>query len=314
MRAIAACVLLFSLSAHADTTAPPEATALFDQGIKDMQAGNLEVACKELADSLARYADSGTKGALATCYTRQGKIASAWTLWRELVDTEKDPQFHDAAVAQVQAIEPRLPKYQLHLAVPPVPGFVLKINSHAVPDPTIAVPLPVDPGIVLVEATAPDYKGWSGTVNAGEGQVVQIDVPALVELPKVPKTGTLHITSSAPNATIRIDGKTLGTAPIDAELDGASHTLEVAAQGYNTRREAVSVTPGQKRDFVVVLDKVVEPSRPLPPPDDKHFYQKWSFWVPVALVVVGGSVTAYALTTRPAPLTGTLSPGAGGVQ
>ena len=310
MRSLAIVIWLVPVVALADI--PPAANALFDKGIADMKDGKYEDACKELAESLKLYDDSGTKGALATCYTRWGKIASGWTLWRELAETETDAARRQAAADQVAALDARLPHYQLHLAAPPVPGFVLKINTTTVPDPTIAVPLPVDPGVVLVEATAPDYKGWSNTVTATEQQLVTIEVPALVALPKAPTTGTLHVTSSAPNATVRVDGKAYGTTPVDVELDGSSHTLEVAASGYNTRREAVGVTAGQKRDFVVVLDKIVVVAPAAPP--ERHFYQKWSFWVPVALVVIGGAATAYALTTRPAPIEGTLAPGAGGVQ
>jgi len=88
MRLAAVVILAMSSAALADV--PPETQALFDQGIKDMQSGKLDTACKELAAALARYPDMGIKGALATCYTKVNKTASAWTLWRELADTETD--------------------------------------------------------------------------------------------------------------------------------------------------------------------------------------------------------------------------------
>jgi len=49
--------------AHADPRL--EATALFEQGAKDLSAGRTEQACKELASSLAMFDDSGTRGVLA---------------------------------------------------------------------------------------------------------------------------------------------------------------------------------------------------------------------------------------------------------
>lgn len=174
--------LLTPLVARAD--APAEATALFEQGIKDMQAGNLDAGCRELAASLARYGDSGTKGALATCYTRQGRVTSAWTLWKDLADTA--PQLDDRADATKNAsqLAARLPHFVLKLAGPEPAGLVVTVNG-ATSDPSLAVPLPVDPGPVFATAHAPEHKDWSQTYAASEGKTITIEVPPLPELPKV---------------------------------------------------------------------------------------------------------------------------------
>ena len=105
MRALWAVILCVPIAARAEV--PPEATALFDQGMKDMRAGNLEVACKELAASLAKYTDSGTKGALATCYGKLGKLASAWSLWKDLADTASPADRPDAARVECAAFFPK---------------------------------------------------------------------------------------------------------------------------------------------------------------------------------------------------------------
>ena len=179
--------VLAPLAARAD--APAEATALFEQGIKDMQGGNLEAGCKELAASLARFSDSGTKGALATCYTRQGKVTSAWNLWKDLADTA--PQADDKADAARNAsqLEPRLPHFVIKLAGAAPAGLVVTVNGNPA-DPSLGVPLPVDPGPVSATAHAPDHKDWSQTFQASEGKVVTIEVPALPELPKAPPSLT----------------------------------------------------------------------------------------------------------------------------
>lgn len=183
-RRILAAVLIACVgTAHAD--APPDAIALFEQGIKDMQAGNVELACRELAASLAMYRDSGTKGALAECYTRLGKVASAWKLWKDLADTAP-AELRPEAAANAAQLEARLPRYLLKLS-PQAPATIsVTVNGARVIDPTLPVPLPIDPGAVLVTAAAPEFKTWSQSFQAREGATITIEVPPLVAAPTPP--------------------------------------------------------------------------------------------------------------------------------
>src|SRR5215471_8648002 len=103
---IGICVLTGLRTAAADSHA--EAVVLFDQGIKDMKAGQLDKACPELQASLALVKDSGTKGALARCHGLAGRIASAWLLWRELSDTAPSAELRGDAAAQAGKLERRL--------------------------------------------------------------------------------------------------------------------------------------------------------------------------------------------------------------
>jgi hypothetical protein len=181
MRAAWFAVALCSpLVARADV--PAEATALFDQGMKDLRAGNTELACKELSASLAKYTDSGTKGALATCYGKLGKVVSAWSLWKDLADTASPADRADAA-KRAKALEPRLPRFVVKLQGV-TRGLVVTINGNALADPTLAVPLPVDPGPLAIIAHAPDHRDWTQTLQATEGATTTIEIPALDELPK----------------------------------------------------------------------------------------------------------------------------------
>ncbi len=178
MRLVALALGLAVAAAPAFADAPPEATALFDQGIRDMTDGKLELACKELSASLARYADSGTKGALAECDGRLGKVASAWNLWRDLADTAPTPELRRDAAANATALEPRLPHFIIHLAEPTT-GLGVTVNDAPVADPTLAVALPIDPGPFAVRASAPDRVDWAASFEASEGKTTTVDVPAL---------------------------------------------------------------------------------------------------------------------------------------
>jgi len=178
MRLPAVVVIAVSTAAWADGV-PTEAQALFDQGIKDMQAGKLDVACKELAAALSKYPDMGIKGALATCYTKANKTASAWTLWRELADRETDTARKASATKHASELEPKLPRFAIRLAGT-VPGLVVTINGTTIADPTLSVPIPVDPGPIAASAQAPGYVTWTATLTATEAQTTTIDIPQLV--------------------------------------------------------------------------------------------------------------------------------------
>ena len=183
---IAAVLIAAVRPAAADPEA--EAVALFDQGIKDMKAGHLEKACSELQASLQLVKDSGTKGALARCHGRAGRVASAWLLWRELSDTAPTAELRVDAAAQAGKLERRLPRYTIKLAGP-TPGLVVQVNGREV---AVAVPVavPVDPGTVAVTAVGRDgeratTRRWSHEYIAVEGQTLAIEIPALEPLPVV---------------------------------------------------------------------------------------------------------------------------------
>jgi hypothetical protein len=154
-----------------------KAIALFDEGIKEMKAGNYDKACKAFESSNRLLPDSGTRGSLARCYTKLGRIASAWTLWRELADTAPTPELRGDAATQAKKLEPRLAKYTVKVAAPPA-GLALTVAGQPV-DPSIDVPIPIDPGSYPVEATAPGRTAWKGQLTAAEGKTVEVAVPAL---------------------------------------------------------------------------------------------------------------------------------------
>jgi len=184
--ALVAGALLAARPAAADPEA--EAVALFDQGIKDMKAGHLDKACSELQASLQLVKDSGTRGALARCQGRAGRVASAWLLWRELADTAPTAELRADAAAQAGKLERRLPKYTLRLAGA-TPGLIVQVNGREVAV-DVPVAVPVDPGPVAVTAVGRDgdratTRSWSHEYTAVEGQTLAIEIPALEPLPVV---------------------------------------------------------------------------------------------------------------------------------
>jgi hypothetical protein len=199
-----------------------EAVALFDQGIKDMKAGHLEKACSELQASLQLVKDSGTKGALARCQGRVGRIASAWLLWRELSDTAPTAELRADAAAQASKLERRLPRYTVKPAGP-TPGLVVQVNGREVAV-DVPVAVPIDPGPVAVTAVGRDgeratTRSWSQEYTAVEGQILAIEIPVLEPLPVIrPPRDTRPVRPPPP-----------APPAIDPELAARRHRRHIAA-------------------------------------------------------------------------------------
>ena len=160
------------------------AEALFKQGRDLMTAGRFAEACPKLAESERLDPATGTLLNLATCYERNGQLASAWVTYKEAASaSQKADQQERAQLARRKAaeLEPRLPT--LTIVVPAAadrPDLQIKRDGDAVGRAAWGVPIPVDPGAHAVEATAAGRKPWHGQASI-EGTPAQtsIEVPPL---------------------------------------------------------------------------------------------------------------------------------------
>ena len=75
--------------------------------------------------------------------------------------------------------------------------------------------------------------------------------PAPPAVEAVPTTGTLHIDSDVPGASVFIDRQYIGTTPVTTkDVAPGSHRLNVAAQGYEGIAQTIEVAAGE-RDLMV---------------------------------------------------------------
>lgn len=78
--------------------------------------------------------------------------------------------------------------------------------------------------------------------------------PAPVD--NAPTTGTLRVSADVPDASVFIDRKFIGTAPVTAtDVTPGAHHLNVSAPGYDAVSEEIDVTAGA-RDIAVALKTV----------------------------------------------------------
>jgi hypothetical protein len=177
--------LLVAAARPAFADAKSESILLFDEGIREMKAGNHARACTAFERSNALLADSGTKGSLARCYEKLNRLASAWLLWRELADTAPTPDLRRNAAAQVTRLEPRIARYVIKV-VAPTPGLRVTINGKPTAVDGTPIPVPIDAGKVHVVAGAEGYRDWTADFTVADAGRLEIPVPLLVISPNQP--------------------------------------------------------------------------------------------------------------------------------
>jgi len=187
-RSLAIAVLLVSSPALAQEPSPRDpiaAEALFERGKLLMDQGRTSEACAAFGESQRLDPAGGTLLRLALCHEASGKLASAWLEFGEVVRISKEGTGDPAKLQErvrlarehLAAVEPRVPKLAI---VVPVAARAdgLRVSANGLPrdEGTWGVALPVDPGDVVVVATAPGRREYRTTVHVAEGQPQNVEV------------------------------------------------------------------------------------------------------------------------------------------
>jgi len=185
--------LLLSGSIRAEPSAAKAAAAetLFEQGTALMREGDYANACQKFQGSLELDAALGTMLRLADCYDRAGKTASAWSTFRDaaaLARSNGEVEREQIAEQRAADAETRLPKLKLVFGDPVIPkDLTIRLNGEPLPRAAWEVPLPVDPGLQKLDASAEARRSWSTSIDVPRGATTrEVVVPALPPLPKEP--------------------------------------------------------------------------------------------------------------------------------
>jgi tetratricopeptide (TPR) repeat protein len=184
------------------------AEAMFQEGRALFQEGKYAEACPKLAESHRMDPATGTLLALALCHEGEGKLASAWSEYKDAESkarTEGRDDRRDLARERSQALEPRLSK--LAIDVPPevaaTPGLEIKRDSAVIGPAAFGVLTPIDGGDHRIEVSAPGKKPWS-TVRKVQNESDQARV-AVPPLEDAPQTAAAPPTAAASTASERSD-------------------------------------------------------------------------------------------------------------
>jgi len=180
---VAILVLLLTATVHADDGADARAKALFDEGKTLFAEGNYGKACDKLAASYKLAQLSSTRGLLAACYEKIGKLASAWVAYRDsaaIADRQGNAERAQAARDKAAELEPKLAKLAI---VGKLDGVEITIDGVAQPRAALDTPLPIDGGPHVIAADAVGWKRWQATIDIADGEKQRTVVPALVADP-----------------------------------------------------------------------------------------------------------------------------------
>lgn len=246
---------LSSLARVGEETEPPAAVraaaqALFDEGRALMKQGRAREACSCFEESERLEPGLGTRFHLAACYEELGKLATAYALFLEVAAVaEQRGQAEREKVARERArgVEPRLAR--LVIEVPFASSAALRIERDGalVGSAQWGVPLPIDPGVHRVGASAPGRQSWAAEVSVPPSAgVTRVSIPPLAEHQRpffAPLSRKLGLAALGIGAgTIALGGVFAAQAISKknaSDREGCSERRCVSQAGLSLRREAL---------------------------------------------------------------------------
>ena len=179
-----ASLLLLAMLASSPARADDDkatAEAAFIKATSLANEGKWVEACPLFRTSYQADRQIGVLLHLADCDERIGKLATAWSEFREAEERAGKVADARAALARqrAEALLPRLSK--LVVTAPAVPGLVVTRGATDITR-LLGIEAPVDPGEHLIVARAPGYVELKQTVTiSGEGSITKHELPALAK-------------------------------------------------------------------------------------------------------------------------------------
>jgi hypothetical protein len=189
--ALTGALLVAAPSLYADGPAvqPPSpdavatSQALFVEGRRLVAEGKFAEGCAKLEESQRLDPAPGTELNLGDCYAKSGKLASALIAFHEAATSAQRTgriQWSEQARDRARELEPQVPHLTI-VADDLSPSLELRRDGEALVPSTVGSPVPVDPGVHEITATAPGHRRWSTRVQVGASEHVVLYVPGLVE-------------------------------------------------------------------------------------------------------------------------------------
>jgi serine/threonine-protein kinase len=279
-RGIAVVVAMFVAAATTALAQPTDAVkradALFQEGRTLIEAGKFAEACPKFEESQRLDPGLGTLLNLAACYEQVGKLASALTAFRSAEEQARaagpsERKREQTAADRARAIESRVARLTIILAAADRPtGFSVTRDGVPVPPLDFGRRIPVDPGTIVIEATAPGYEPFkSEVVIARDTTARTVDIPALdrigargpiVGVPQAPPDGDDGVANGGGEITPpRSSRKTIAIGVGVAGIVGlgAGIGLGVSAKGQYDDIPCTATAPptGCTPDEVSRIDK-----------------------------------------------------------
>lgn len=166
------------------------AQSLFDEAVRLMGAGRYAEACPKLAESQRLDPGGGTLLNLGLCREKEGKLATAWTVYnaalsQAIKDHREDREL--TAKERIAAISQSLAKAVVDVdpATAKLGGLEITLDGVRVGSAAWGLLTPIDAGTHVVSAGAPGKRPWQATLAVTrDGDQVHVAIPALEDAPK----------------------------------------------------------------------------------------------------------------------------------
>lgn len=175
------CALLVHLAepgvalAQQDAQKTAVAVSLYDEAMKDFNAGKYADACPKLERVTELVPKGiGARFDLGSCYEAQGKLASAFGAFltaESLAKAEGDKRAADAG-ARAAALRPKLASLKIDVPaeVKSAPGFTLTRNGVPLTVAEFGLALSVDKGEQVIVVTATGRAPWEKKLSVADGE------------------------------------------------------------------------------------------------------------------------------------------------
>jgi hypothetical protein len=189
----AALAMLFTCCPLAAAAQPAgsqaSAEALFQEGKRLLEIQAFEQACPKLAESYRLDPATGTLLALALCYEKANRLATAWATYNDAASraaNDGNAAREKAARDRAQALAPRMSRLTIDVApaVAATPGLAVTRGGVPVGAGSFGTPLPVDGGAHTIEAAAPGRATFRVLVRVRDERDAQrVSITALEAAP-----------------------------------------------------------------------------------------------------------------------------------
>ncbi len=301
----ALAILLVSALSMAPATgraAPPGAPAELDDPAVLRRRGNEAMAAFKPGEALEAYKQA---------YEASRDPALLYNMGRALEALEDYPaalaRYEDFARQASPELRARVPKLDetiialrgrvSRLSVTcNVPGARVLVREKTVGETLArgeALVVPLGAGSAVLEVDADGYNPFQRSIVLPGGGPLAVDV----QLVRRAVAGMLVVASEPRGASVFVDDKELGNAPVEASVGAGTHRVVVHLSGYLDKATSVVVGVGERR--VVTLD--LGQTTPIA--------KTWWFWTGIGAVVATGVIVTYAALTERGPGSGSIQPG-----
>jgi hypothetical protein len=183
-------------SAQEDTVAE----SLFREGREAMKGEELDVACPKFAESYRLDPALGTLFNLALCEEKRGRLATAWTKFRQFVDMAPTRDGRASmAWSHIKALEPRLPRLQLMLKGVQTRDALVHLDGVELRGASFGSSIAIDPGSHVVTLTIALQIVRREQFEAHADRVVRIELAAPGGPPDSDKPPVRGVALAAPD-------------------------------------------------------------------------------------------------------------------